>query len=174
MFTKEQAKKIISLSTYNQLNKQLYALEYTIKAREKIKIKEKLRDFIGKLFTYGDIFEFHDDHILDLAETIAGLYPEREDLKDYIYHILIYLENQIGRYEKVCQQKKQELVKKEIEKLTDPDGYLDKEYEVWTYTDGYYRQRTNMYRLLRQTLKDLLYYEERGVLCKRKRASAKK
>lgn len=168
MMTVDQAKKFVSVTTYNQLNKLLYTLEHVTSPRDIARTQEKLRESMEKLFTYKEIFELHSDHILELAETVAGLYPERTDLNGYVYYILKYIDKKIARYENTCIKYKRKLRSWSKVKDTNPDGYLNLRYEVWTYTEGYYHQQAHMYRLLQRTLKELLYYAERGDICRRK------
>lgn len=169
MLGKEQAKKMVSIATHKQLTKLLYELEHITAPRDILRKKENLRDLIGKLFTYKEIFELHDDHILELAETVVGLYPEREDLNGYVYYILIYLEKQIARLEEIRKKREKELKIKEKYQDKDPEGFLDLKYETWTYTEGYYYQKAHMYRLLQHSLKDLLRFAERGVICRKRK-----
>lgn len=174
MLEKQQARKLVSINTHNTLTELLYKLEHVASPKEIVRAQESLRDFCSKLFTYGEIFELHDDHILDLAETIAGLYPELNDLEGYLYHILGYLGKQISKYEHKCMQYSQKLRRKAKEQETDPDGYLDLKYKTWTYTEGYYCQQAHMYRLLQDTLNSLLKYDREGALCQKKRAKNQK
>lgn len=171
MLSKEQARKFVSPATHKQLTKLLYELEHVTTRRDIQKRKEKLKDLIGKLFTYKEVFELHDDHILELAETVVGLYPEREELEDYAFYILQYLGRQQANYEKKRKQYQKELKQKEKEKNIDPDGYLDKKYEAWTYEEGYYRQRNHMYGLLKDSLNDLLLYKRQGVICRQRKST---
>ena len=166
---KEEARKFVSLSTYNQLNTALYKAEHAKTPKDVAKMKEKLKTIVGKLFTYKEIFEFHDDHIIEIAETIVGLYPEREDLNGYTFYILEYLKNQIAKYERLKMKYTKELAMKEKMRETDFGGYLDVKYRAWTYTDGYYCQQAHMYRLLKTCLTDLVSFAERGVICRAKK-----
>lgn len=174
MLGNKQANKLVSVGTYETLTDLLYKLEHVKSPKEIVRMQESLRSFCTTLFTHKEIFELHDDHILDLAETIAGLYPEFGNLEDYIYHILGYLEKQISKHEQKSRLYSQKLKKKIKEQGTDPDGYLDLKYKTWTYTDGYYCQQANMYRLLQGTLRDILYYDRKGLLCQQKPEKKKK
>lgn len=174
MIDRKQAKKLMSIGTYNTLTELLYKLEHVKAPKEIVRAKESIRDFCVKLFTYGEIFELHDDHVIDLAETLAGLYPEREDLEGYAFYILGYLEKQVARQEKLSLQYSQQLRVKAKERDKDPDGYLDLKYKAWTYAEGYYFQQANMYRLLQETLNALLKYDKEGILCAKTKKKAKK
>lgn len=169
MLKKEQAKKFLSIGTYNQLTKHLYKLEHVTSKRDILQTKEKIRDMMTRLFDYSDIVDLHDDHVLELAETIVGLYPERDNLEDYTYYILEYLQKQIWRYEETKQKWEQKKNWEAHNKNKNPDMFLDLTYITWTYTNGYYHQQANMYRLLRQTLIDLLEYDQGRVTCKKKK-----
>ena len=160
MLDKAQAKRFVSASTHKKISELLYVLEHVKIPREAAKVKEQLREQVTKLFSFRDIVELHDDQIMELAETIEGIYPERENLSDYVYFILVYLDEQIAKYEKKKEQYAQELIQKHKWKEKYPDQYLNLRYKVWTYTDGYYRQRAQMYGLLRQGLNDLLWFEK--------------
>lgn len=171
MLEKERAKKFVSIGTHNQLTKLLYTLEHVTAPRDISKAKASLREVIGKLFTYKEIFELHDDHILELAETVVGLYPEREDLDSYLFYILEYLESQILKYEQIKNKYITELsIKTKLrENETDPDGYLNLKYKTWTYTTGYYHQKVHMCRLLAQVLRDLSAYAKGGQICRKRK-----
>lgn len=161
MLTKEKAKKLMSLGTHNQLTKLLYTLDHVTSNRDIAKAQAKLQDYLCKIFRYCDIFEFHTDHILELAEILVGLYPERDNLEDYTKHILVYLTKKIQKHQTLETKYRKRLQQKALQKEKDPDGYLDLKYETWTYTDGYYHQQVQMYRLLSRSLSDLLLFEAR-------------
>lgn len=168
MMTNEQAKMFLSVNTHNKITKLLYTLEHVKTPRDIAKAQENLREMIEELFTYKEIFDLHSDHILELAETVAGLYPERNDLNDYVYYILDYINKKLTRYEEKKSRYKQDLRQMEKIREIDRDRYLNLRYTVWTYTDGYYCQQAHMYRLLNRTLKELLSRNERGTKCRKK------
>ena len=159
MLTKEKAKKLLSLGTHNQLTKLLYTLDHVTSNREIAKAHAKLQDSLCKIFRYCDIFEFHTDHLIELAEILVGLYPERDNLEDYTKHILAYVIKKIHKHQMLEEKYRKQLQQKARYKENDPDGYLDLKYKTWTYTDGYYHQQVQMYRLLNRSLSDLLLFE---------------
>ena len=175
MLTRERAKKLLSIGTHNKLNDLLFKLENVESPREISALQEKLRDYMGKLFTYKDIFEFHNDHLFEMAEILVGLYPEKDNLEDYTYHILVYLNKKISRYKEIRFERQQALARKAKEQKTDPDGYLDQKYIAWTYTEGYYYQQAQRYRLLQRYLTDLVEFTKkgRGAACRKKTATGK-
>lgn len=176
MLTRERAKKLLSIGTHNKLNELLFKLENVESPREVSALQEKLRDYMGKLFTYKNIFEFHNDHLFEMAEILVGLYPEKDNLEDYTYHILVYLNKKISRYKEIRFKQQQSLARKAKERKVDPDGYLDQKYIAWTYTEGYYYQQAQMYRLLHQYLTDLVEFTKKGrdTACRKKTTAGKK
>lgn len=149
----------MSIGTHNQLTKLLYTLEHVTSSRDVAKAQTKLQDYLCKIFRYCDIFEFHIDHLTELAEILVGLYPERDNLEDYTKHILAYLTKKIHKHRIIEQTYRKQLQQKALHKEKDPDGYLDLKYETWTYTEGYYHQLAQMYQLLYRALSDLLLFE---------------
>lgn len=166
MISVNDAKKIMGVSTYNQLTKLLYTLEHVTAPRDIRRTQDKLRELISNLLSFKNVLELHTDHIIELAETIAGLYPERDDLDGYIYHILPYINKKLKRYDEICMRYRQQLKQMGKVRDQDPEGYLNLRYKVWTYTDGYYHQQAHMYQLLRSLLRDLSDYARRGIICK--------
>ena len=162
MTSKERIKKLISQGTYTKVNDLLFKLNNTESKKDEAMLKEKLRDYMGKLFPYRDIFEFHDDHIRELAEVVADLYPEREHLEEYGANILVYINRKLSRYQQRKTQYQIDLHRKEKERYTDPDGYLDLKYLAWTYTEGYHHQQALMYHLLSRTLQVLIENNRKG------------
>lgn len=162
MTSKERMKKLMAQGTYTKVNDLLFKLDNTESKKDEALLKEKLRDYMGKLFPYQDIFEFHDDHIRELAEVVADLYPEREHLEEYGTNILIYISKKLSRYQQRKTYYQIRLHRKEKERQTDPDGYLDLKYLAWTYTEGYYHQQALMYQLLFRTLQVLMEMGRKG------------
>lgn len=166
MIGPNEAKKIMGVATYNQLTKLLYTLEHVTAPRDILRTQDKLRELISSLLSFKNVLDLHTDHIVEIAETIAGLYPEREDLEGYIYYILPYINKKLKRYDEVCMRYRQQLKQMAKVRDQDPEGYLNLRYKVWTYTDGYYHQQAHMYQLLRSLLRDLSDYAKRGIICK--------
>ena len=162
MTSKEQLRKLISPGTHTKVNDLLYKLENTQSQKDTNLLQEKLREYMGKLFPYKDIFEFHDDHILELAEIVADLYPERENLEEYASNILVYINRKRDRYRKRTLQYQALFRQKQKELSVDSDEYLDLKYQTWTYTDGYYHQQALMYELIGRTLRLLINLNRKG------------
>lgn len=170
MLDKTRAKKMVSKGTHAQLSKILYELEHmedgkSVSAKTKDAKMQKLRNIMQKLFTFKEVFELHDDHIVELAEIIAGIYPELSDLEDYTYHILAYLSKRMREHEKITREYVEKLRWKEMKKDRDPDGYLDLKYLTWTYTTGYHHQTYHTYAIMKVALEDLLRFKKEGVIC---------
>lgn len=173
MLDKASAKKMVSKGTHTQLSKILYELERmddgkNVSAKTKDAKMQKLRNIMQKLFTFKEVFELHDDHIIELAEIIAGIYPELFNLEDYTYHILAYLSKRMQEYEKITREYVEKLRWKEMEKDKDPDGYLDLKYLTWTYTTGYHYQTYHTYVIMKAALEDLLRFKRDGAICGKK------
>lgn len=162
MTSKEQLKKLMSVGTNKKVNDLLFKLDHTESKKDLVLLQEKLRDLMGKLFPYKDIFEFHDDHILELAEIVADLYPEQANLEEYASNILVYINRNQERYRKRVFQYRTMFRQKRKELPVDSDEYLDLKYQTWTYTDGYYHQQALMYELIGRTLRLLIEQSRKG------------
>ena len=164
---------MVSKGTHEQLTNLLYEIDHlqndpNASNKTKLTKMQKLRTIMEKFFSFREIYDLHDDHVIELAEIIVGLYPELSDLDDYTYHILEYLSKRIHKYERTMHEYKEKLLRKEREKDIDPDGYLDLKYLTWTYTHGYHYQTYHTYILMKIALEDLMRFKRDGVICSKK------
>ncbi len=155
----DQLKKLISLSTYNQLNKWLFLLEKSRSRKKDVQIKTALRRILERIFTYKEVYALHDDHIVELCEVFAALYPERQNLSEYGYYVLRYTRSQLAKMEETLKKKKQAAEWGRKTKAS-PSVQLDLDYAAWVYTHGYYQGRIHAYRLLFYALSDLIRMAE--------------
>lgn len=154
MISQNKAKTLLAKATHDKLTRLLQACYCAKSNREVEQTHEKLRLYLGTLFSYRDVCEFHNEQLEDLAENIQGLYPERDDLEDYTFHILAYLRKRIKDHH---QQEEKVLMLLNIKRKQGVDslGYLDAKYQAWVYTHGYQAQQMLLYKLLYDQLDGL-------------------
>ncbi len=160
----KKMRKLLSESVHTQLQKYLTALEQIdendpVALKEEEKVQERIRRVLERIFTFEQIYEFHMEHLLELADVILGLYPERDQLEEYTYCIFPYLQSRLKSYEMKRNAYLDKLSRAKRTMDTESVEYLDLAYRTWVYTDGYECQQAKMYRLLQQTLQDLVAYK---------------
>lgn len=162
MITKEKAKKLLSVSFYNRLTKKLHICYNVKSSRSRAKAYESLRDTLEPIFTYVEIFELHNDHLVEIAEVLQGLYPEADEIADYTFYILEYLRKQMKAIS--ADADKAQKAYSYAKHAYDPDSgeVLNARYVAQTYQDGYYAGQHKAYSLLFQCLTGLVEYVERG------------
>lgn len=157
---KELVRKLLSYSVYNGLTKSLLSIEKAEKASEKEDAYDVLRERLAKLFSLKNVGHFPNQVMVDFAETIQGLYDEKDDLPGYLFHIRQYLYRQIKTYTDTSQQlsRRVQLMRKHTN--LDTIERLDIEYQAWTYSHGYYKQQNEMYQYLLHIIEQVLLYDK--------------
>lgn len=156
-------KQLLSKSVYNRLTKTLLSIDTAKTTSEKNAAYDKLRDQLAKMFALRYIGQYPNQVMEDFAETLQGLYTEREDLSAYLFHIKKYLYRQIQDYERTTSQltRRAQVARKQIN--IDPIEMLDIEYQAWTYTHGYYKQQKDMYQYLLNISEQIILYDKARV-----------
>lgn len=142
--------KLLSASTVEKLDKALTKLNM-----------EQLKKQMEKLFTFKNIFNMHDDHLIELAEFIVDLSKEENRL-EYICGIEIYARRRIDKY-----QKRKAAVVKENQwaiasKNPDEVKMLDLSYRAWVYEEGYKYSEFHMLTMLCGIIQSVKDYEKAG------------
>lgn len=158
-----QIKQLLSKSVYNRLTKTLLSIDVAKTIGERSAAYDKLRDQLAKLFALKYIGQYPNQVMEDFAETLQGLYTERDDLSGYLYHIKNYLYKQVETYERTTAQltRRAQVARKQTN--IDSIEMLDIEYQAWTYTHGYYKQQTDMYRFLLNISEQIILYDSARV-----------
>lgn len=143
-------KKLLSASTVEKLDKALTKLNM-----------EQLKKQMEKLFTFKNIFNMHDDHLIELAEFIVDLSAEGNRL-DYIQGVEQYARRRINKY-----QKRKAAVVKESQwaiasKNTDKVKMLDLAYQAWVYEEGYKYSEFHMLSMMCSIIQSVREYEKAG------------
>lgn len=173
MLSKEQVRRFMSLSTHNQLTKQLTLLEKPLSRREEADVRGVLRNAVSRLFTYKEIYDLHDDHVAEMAEVVVALYTEQERLTEYIDGVCSYAEKQMAKLDERRLRCGRRLDWERKKQVLPPEKLLDLQYEYWTYTDGYYHGRKRAYKLLVWALRDVKAWMVKENLWAKSRAGKK-
>ena len=171
MLSEKELRALLSAATHKQIERQLLLWDKTTTIREKNAGIIPIKDLLIKLLTYKNIYDLHNDHLIELLETFAELYPESERLSEYALEIRGYLDAQIKKIEINLTQAIHTAERARRTKGTPPLMQLDLDYQVWVYQHGYYRSRKAAYQLILQVLKELIAYKE-TIKCKQKRKQA--
>ena len=151
-------KKLLSKPVYNRLTKTLLSIEMAKSPSELDHAYDTLREQLVNLFSLRYIGQYPNQVMVDFAETIQGLYSEKDDLEGYLYHIRNYLYRRMRRYDRTHQQliRRSQLARKQTN--IDPIERLDIDYQAWIYSHGYYKQQYEMYRYLVNISDQVLQY----------------
>ena len=122
---------------------------------------EQLKKHMEKLFTFKNIFNMHDDHLIELAECIVDL-ADADDRVKCALEMEQYAQRRISRY----QMRKNKLVAEnqwaKAAKVTDEMAVLDLSYRVWVYESGFEYSKFHMYTMLCHIIHTILAYEKAG------------
>lgn len=126
--SKKQTKavtKLLSKQTADKLEKAL--------AKDNL---EQLKKQMEALFTFKNIFNLHDDHLIELAEFVIDA-SEAEDKLEYMKCTQEYIRKRMSRYkeEKAALARKIQWAK--VTKETDEIKMLNLSYQLWIYEAGY-------------------------------------
>lgn len=142
--------QLLSKGTVEKLDKALTKLNM-----------EQLKKQMEKLFTFKNIFNMHDDHLIELAEFIVDLAEEKDRLT-YIQGIEQYARKRMDRY-----QKRKTAVIKENQwakatKTADKVKVLDLSYQTWVYESGYKYSEFHMLSMMCNIIQSVREYEKAG------------
>lgn len=156
-------KKLLSKPVHTRLTKTLLSIEMAKTPSDMNNAYDTLREQLTNLFSLRHIGQYPNQVMVDFAETIQGLYSEKDDLEGYLYHIRNYLYRGMRCYDKTYQQltRQAHLARKRVN--IDPIELLDIEYQAWTYSHGYYKQQYEMYQYLVSILDQVLQYNRARV-----------
>ncbi len=142
--------KLLSEQTVEKLDKALTKLNM-----------EQLKKQMEKLFTFKNIYNMHDDHLIELAENIVDI-AKADDRVDYIHGIEKYVRTKMQRY----QERKAAIVKEnqwaKATKSVDEVEMLDLNYQLWVYEHGFKFSEFHMYTMLCGIMHSVEEYEKAG------------
>lgn len=122
---------------------------------------EQLRKQMEKLFTFKNIFNMHDDHLIGLAECIIDI-ARAEDIDEELDMQEQYAHNRIQRY----QERRKKIVKTnqwmKAAGNTDKVKKLDTEYQVWVYESGFQFSMFQMYSMICNIVRLVREYRKAG------------
>lgn len=122
---------------------------------------EQLKKTMEKLFTFKNIFNMHDDHIIELAECIVDV-GRADDRVQCAREIEQYARRRISRY----QERKKQVVAKtdwaKVTKTTDKVAMLDVTYQQWVYESGFEYSKFQMYTMICNIMRDVQKYGKEG------------
>lgn len=122
---------------------------------------DMLKKHMEKLFTFKNIFNMHDDHLIELAECIVDL-AQADDRIECCYVMKQYAQNKISRYQK---RKKKIVMSNQWAKASknmDKVHIMDLKYRQWVYEFGFEYSKFQMYTMLCNIIQDIQKYEEEG------------
>lgn len=115
---------------------------------------EQLKKHMEKLFTFKNIFNMHDDHIIELAECIVDL-AEVENTVEYAKSIEQYARKRIFKYQMRKKQVTNEIQWAKASKNIDKVKMLDLEYRMKVYDSGFEYSKFHMYSMLCRIIQDI-------------------
>lgn len=115
---------------------------------------ENLKKQMEKLFTFKNIFNMHDDHLIELAECIVDIYKDDDRIR-CAREMEAYAQRRISRYKE--RKKRIEREKQWADATKNPDAVamLDLKYRLWVYDAGFEYSRYHMYSILRKIAKEV-------------------
>lgn len=120
---------------------------------------EQLKKQMEKLFTYKNIFNMHDDHLIELAECIVDI-ANAEDRVKCATEIEQYARRRISKYQNRKQKAVNENQWAKAANVADDDTRLDLAYRVWVYESGFEYSKFYMYSMLRRIIDTILAHEK--------------
>lgn len=122
---------------------------------------EQLRKYMERLFSFKNIFNLHDDHLIELAECIVDL-ARADDRLEYADGMERYAQKRISRYlerkTRVIKENSWAKATKHINKET----MLDLTYRQWVYESGFEYSKFQMYTMLCDIIHDIQQSEKEG------------
>ena len=109
---------------------------------------ESLKKQMEKLFTFKNIFNMHDDHLIELAECIVDL-AQAEDRIACAHGMELYANRRINRYQERKKRLQNENHWAKAAKNIDEVDHLDLTYRLWVFESGYEYSHFHMYKILR-------------------------
>lgn len=113
-----------------------------------------LKKHMEKLFTFKNIFNMHDDHLVELAECIIDLSRAEDrvecarDFERYAQRMIARYSDRKARAERKCGWLKATKSKNELD-------ILDAKYRQWVYESGFEYSHYHMYSMLCQITRDI-------------------
>lgn len=119
---------------------------------------EQVKKLMEKLFTFKNICNMHDNHIIELGECIIDLWRSEDQIR-WAQETEGYIKLRITRY-----QKKRQDIFHDVEwsKATHNGNkveMLDKTYQLWVYEQGFEFSRFQMFRMLYRITQNILQHE---------------
>lgn len=120
-----------------------------------------LKKHMEKIFSFKNIFNMHDDHLIELAECIVDL-AQADNKLECSHFMKQYAQNCILRYQK----RKKEIINKNqwanASKNMDKVHIMDLKYRQWVYEHGFEYSKFQMYTMLCNIIQDIQKHEEEG------------
>lgn len=125
---------------------------------------EQLKKQMERLFSFKNIFNMHDDHIIELAECIVDL-ASSDNIGD-ILEIACDMEKYAKRRILQYQKRKNKLIKEiewvKVKKNMDEMSMLDLTYRLWVYEFGFEYSKYHMYTMLCRIIHTIQEYKKEG------------
>lgn len=115
---------------------------------------EDLKKQMTKLFMFKNIFNMHDNHLIELAECIVDIYKDDDRVK-CAQEMEAYAQRRIFRYKERKKRIEKEKQWADATKCPDAVVMLDLKYRLWVYNSGFEYSRYHMYSMLRRIAKDV-------------------
>lgn len=108
---------------------------------------ELLKKQMEKLFSFKNIFNMHDEHIIELAECLIDLY-RADDIVECAREMEQYAMRRISRYQDRKKKVSNEVQWAKASKNNDEVAMLDLTYRMWVYESGFEYSKFHMYTML--------------------------
>lgn len=108
---------------------------------------EALKKQMEKLFTFKNIFNMHDDHLIELAECIVDI-AQADDKVECATATEAYARRRMSRYQDRKKKLQNENHWAKAAKNMSEVEHLDLTYRLWVFESGYEYSKFHMYRIL--------------------------
>lgn len=124
---------------------------------------EPLKKQMEKLFTFKNIYNMHDEHLIELAECIVDLW-QCEDKTEWALETEKYLKSMMSRYRLRKKERYHKIQWAKVTKNADELAMLDLAYRLWVYECGFEYSHFQMYNMLYQITQNILRHKEEGMI----------
>lgn len=108
---------------------------------------ESLKKQMEKLFSFKNIFNMHDDHLIELAECIVDI-AQADDRVSCAKATEDYARRRMNRYQERKKRLQNENHWAKAAKNINEVEQLDMTYRLWVFESGYEYSKFHMYKIL--------------------------
>lgn len=124
---------------------------------------EPLKKLMNKLYGYKNMYDMHDDHIIDLAWFIVDLWRSEDRVK-WASDQETYIRPRMNGLRDAKRKKRHEKQWAAVTKTANELTALDLAYQLWVYELGYEHSHYQMLMKMHKIVQDILGSWKRGIL----------